>query len=109
MFGAFNVEAGISSRTGFIGHALILLLVCLSLLLIFALFGLALFFIALILVHLILFSLFFLRVVLVFLEHLLVRVGFVTAWNQEQVALEGIGVTLALSLVVFFKATSTGG
>jgi hypothetical protein len=61
------------------------------------------------LVHLILFSLFFLRVVLVLLEHLLVRVRFVTAWDQEQVAFEGVSASLALFLIVFFKATSTGG
>jgi len=61
------------------------------------------------LVHFILFSLFLLRVDLVFLEHLLIRVGFFTAWNQEQVILEGIGDSLELPLVVFFKAASTGG
>jgi hypothetical protein len=61
------------------------------------------------LVHLILFSLFLLRVVLVFLEHLLVRVGFFTAWDQEQVVLEGVGASLELPLVVFFKAASTSG
>jgi hypothetical protein len=61
------------------------------------------------LVNFILFSLFLLRVDLVFLEHLLIRVGFFTAWNQEQVILEGVGASLKLPLVVFFKAASTGG
>jgi hypothetical protein len=105
----FNVEAGISGRTGFIGHAFIFLLVCLSLLFFFALFGLTLFFITLILVHFVLFSLFFLRVVFVFLEHLLIRVDLVTSCNQEQVPVEGIGSSLSFSLVVFFKAHGTGG
>jgi hypothetical protein len=104
----FNVEAGISGRTGFIGHAFIFLLVCLSLLFFFALFGLALFFITLILVHFVLFSLFFLRVVFIFLEHLLIRVDFFTACNQEQVPLNGIGTPLSFSLVVFFKNPGTG-
>jgi hypothetical protein len=84
-------------------------LVCLSLLFFFALFGFTLLFVTLILVHFVLFSFFFLWVVFVFLEHLLIRVDLFTTCNQEQVPVKGIGASLSFSLVVFFKAPGTGG